>query len=306
MQGQASFPNPPVGKSGWPWTAETDPRWREIESRQSWPKISIVTPSYNQGQYLEETIRSVLLKGYPNLEYIIMDGGSTDDSVDIIRRYEPWLTYWVSEPDHGQCHAINKGFEQATGDIFGWLNSDDMFTPNALEKVAGLLVNRDASLLVGTSVVTNSENTFNGRVDRRQPSWESILYDFRTFPQPSVFWTKDLWESVCGLDEGLYFAMDYDLWLRFYPHVRSLITCDHVLSYARTHDKQKSMEENDAGFLDNWVGSALQAANLRGESRIEWLARSYLRRCKRGIRTRNPALLKPSIAQRYATHLIIR
>lgn len=95
-----------------------------------WPKISIVTPSFNQGQYIEETIRSILLQGYPNLEYIVIDGGSTDGAVDVIRKYEKWLTYWVSEPDKGQADAINKGLERCTGEIFNWINSDDILLPN--------------------------------------------------------------------------------------------------------------------------------------------------------------------------------
>ena len=100
---------------------------------RSWPKISIVTPSYNQGEFLEETIRAVLLQNYPNLEYFIMDGGSTDNSVEIIKTYKPWLTYWVSEKDKGQADAINKGFERVTGDILAWLNSDDTYEPDILK-----------------------------------------------------------------------------------------------------------------------------------------------------------------------------
>jgi cellulose synthase/poly-beta-1,6-N-acetylglucosamine synthase-like glycosyltransferase len=119
--------SPPADKTGWPWTEESPLLPDKMEGDCDWPKISIVTPSYNQGRFIEETIRSVLLQGYPNLEYIIIDGGSTDNSVEIINKYEPWLTYWVSEPDRGQSHGINKGFEKATCEVFGWLNSDDYF-----------------------------------------------------------------------------------------------------------------------------------------------------------------------------------
>src|SRR5579885_3553995 len=122
----AELPPPPAGKTGWPWTIETPALPASRADGSPWPRISIVTPSYNQGQFIEETIRSVLLQGYPDLEYIVIDGGSTDQSVEIIRKYERWLTYWVSEKDRGQAHAINKGFSSVTGELFNWINSDDL------------------------------------------------------------------------------------------------------------------------------------------------------------------------------------
>jgi len=111
------------GRTGWPWTEETDPAI--YAGREDWPRISIVTPSFNQAQYLEETIRSVLLQNYPNLQYLVMDGGSTDGSVEIIKKYSPWIDHWVSEKDRGQSHAINKGLERCDGEWFNWINSDD-------------------------------------------------------------------------------------------------------------------------------------------------------------------------------------
>src|SRR5881392_2746444 len=119
------LPAPPRGKTGWPWTAEAPSLPPLLPNCISWPRISIVTPSFNQGQYIEETIRSVLLQGYPNLEYVIIDGGGTDNTGEIIKKYEPWITYWESEKDRGQSHALNKGFKKATGDILAWLCSDD-------------------------------------------------------------------------------------------------------------------------------------------------------------------------------------
>jgi len=132
----SELPQPPSGKDGWPWTGQSPSLPDKMPDGRPWPKISVVTPSYNQGNYIEETIRSVLLQSYPNLEYVIIDGGSTDNSVEIINKYEAWLTYWVSEKDRGQSHAINKGLKHATGDIFHWLNSDDQFTQGALEAAA--------------------------------------------------------------------------------------------------------------------------------------------------------------------------
>lgn len=127
----AHLPRPSPEKNGWPWTVESDPLPPAMPDGKPWPKISIVTPSYNQGQFIEETIRSVLLQNYPNLEYIIMDGGSTDNSLEIIKKYEPWLAYWVSEKDGGQVDAINKGCKVSNGDLIGWQNSDDYYLPNS-------------------------------------------------------------------------------------------------------------------------------------------------------------------------------
>src|SRR5213592_2149932 len=126
------LPAPPWGKSGWPWTVESPQLTDTRPDGYPWPRISIVTPSYNQGQFIEETIRSVLLQGYPNLEYIVIDGGSTDESIAILRKYEKWIAHWVSERDKGQSEAINKGFAQATGEIFAWLNSDDVYERGAI------------------------------------------------------------------------------------------------------------------------------------------------------------------------------
>jgi glycosyltransferase involved in cell wall biosynthesis len=131
----ADLPSPPFAKFGWPWTEESDSSFYSNKSK-IFPKISVVTPSYNQGYFLEETIRSILLQNYPNLELIIIDGGSTDNTLDIIKKYEPWITYWVSEKDRGQSHALNKGFEKATGELVGWQNSDDIYLPNAFYNVA--------------------------------------------------------------------------------------------------------------------------------------------------------------------------
>src|SRR5438067_1469746 len=142
------LPPPPAGKTGWPWTDETPALQSTRPDGSAWPRISIVTPSYNQGQFIEETIRSVLLQGYPDLEYIIIDGGSQDESVEIIKKYEPWLTYWVSEQDRGQSHAINKGFDRSTGLILGWLNSDDVLLPNALATVASAIPQPDEPVLI--------------------------------------------------------------------------------------------------------------------------------------------------------------
>ena len=149
-----NLPNAPPEKKGWPWIPEISQLKSSLSNARLWPKISIVTPSFNQVQFLEETIRSVLLQGYPNLEYIIIDGGSTDGSIDIIKKYSRWLRYWVSEPDSGQSNAINKGFAKASGEIFGYLNSDDLYEPNALKIISSYFMNNSAcNLLAGECTV---------------------------------------------------------------------------------------------------------------------------------------------------------
>ena len=148
------FPPAPEGKTGWPWTEIPEPMPETLPDGSPWPKISVVTPSFNQGQFIEETIRSVLLQGYPNLEYIIIDGGSTDNTLEVIRKYEPWLTYWVSEPDRGQSHAINKGIGKAMGEILFWLNSDDLVLPSVFFRIAKMFrIHLDVLLIDRKSVV---------------------------------------------------------------------------------------------------------------------------------------------------------
>src|SRR3954466_16026070 len=127
------LPPPPAGRTGWPWTVGTPPD--ASADAASLPRVTIVTPSYNQAEFIEETIRSILLQGYPDLEYFVVDGGSTDNSVEIIRKYEKWITHWVSESDRGQSDAIQKGFNRVTGPVSAYLNSDDIYMPGALQRV---------------------------------------------------------------------------------------------------------------------------------------------------------------------------
>lgn len=181
-----------------------------------WPKISIVTPSFNQAPYIEETIRSVLDQGYPNLEYIIIDGGSTDGSAGVIERYSDHLAYWVSEPDKGQTDALIKGFRHATGEILGWLCSDDLHEPYTLHEVAAAFRDDPRRQVVygdslwidgdGEPIRPKKEISFNRFI------W---MYGYNYLPQPSTFWRRGIYERVGGLDARWNLAMDADLWIRF-------------------------------------------------------------------------------------------
>jgi glycosyltransferase involved in cell wall biosynthesis len=211
------LPPPPPGKTGWPWTEET-PTAAELLPGKGLPRISprvtIVTPSFNQGCFLEETIRSVLLQGYPDLEYIVIDGGSTDQSVQIIQKYQEWLAYWVSEKDEGQAHAINKGFSHSTGEICAYLNSDDVFCPSALNTVVSFFDKRpQATLAYGDCQIIDELSAVNDL-------WLSPEFDltellFRCYiAQPASFWRNSRMSAVGDFNAEMHFAFDYEMWLR--------------------------------------------------------------------------------------------
>lgn len=213
-----------------------------INCKCFYPKISIVTPSFNQGKYIEKTILSVIAQNYPNLEYIIIDGGSTDNSVEIIEKYEKYLKYWVSESDRGQSHAINKGLAHATGDILGWLNSDDYLTDHALETVAEMYrCNPNAGAYVGAGEFVNCEGKI---LKRKEPCniTQEVLYrwleDYFVM-QPSCFFSKKAWIAVKGLDESVHFAMDVDLWLKISKNF-SFESTNKLLSRSLVHNEAKT------------------------------------------------------------------
>ena len=235
-------PAPPPGRSGWPLTAEPESLPGTMPGGRPWPRISVVTPSYNQGRFLEQTIRSVLLQGYPNLEYIVIDGGSTDESVRIIEKYEKHLAHWESERDRGQSHAINKGFARATGEILCWLNSDDYYLPGTLRIVAETLAAGTGNFaLVGhcEQVFADGSPAIEGK--GRYEGFERLLQFWKGYRmhQPSIFWRREVFERVGYLDESLHYTMDFDYWVRVARHF-DFVNVDRALSCATYHSDAKT------------------------------------------------------------------
>jgi len=206
----------PSDKTGWPWAEETPQLPKTMIDGFPWPKVTIVTPSYNQTLFIEETIRSILLQGYPRLEYIIIDGGSTDNSLDIIRHYDRYLAYWESKPDLGQSHAINKGWKRATGDIVAYLNSDDTYEPGAIAAIARFFVNNpEADMVYGDCYQINHKSERIGTFLYKGFDLARLLdNDTWHIPQQGVFIKKEILSKVGLLDESLHFKMDRDLFIR--------------------------------------------------------------------------------------------
>ncbi|MBE9013173.1 glycosyltransferase [Pseudanabaenaceae cyanobacterium LEGE 13415] len=212
----SDLPAPPLGKTGFPWTEESQPLPDTRLNGQAWDKISIVTPSYQQGEFIEETIRSILLQGYPNLEYMIIDGGSTDGSVEIIRKYEPFLAYWMSERDRGQSHAINKGWERATGEILHFLNSDDVLLPGTLATIAQVF-SENPPIQVVSGVCLVKDVDLKEELRTKQPRAFDLKYfllDREGPGQPATFIRREVFEQTGGMDERLHYTLDREYWMR--------------------------------------------------------------------------------------------
>lgn len=205
------------------------------------PKISIVTPSFNQGRFLEETIQSVVGQDYPNLEYVLIDGGSTDDSVNIIRRYEAKLHYWVSGADGGHGNAINKGFQHTSGDIMAWINSDDKYTPWSFKTVAEIFSKFPHVMwIVGFNSWWNSAGAMTSASRVPINIFDFLLGRYAWIQQESVFWRRELWDKAGGhINEDYRFMVDGELWARFFLH-EHLYSVDSVLGGYRVHPENRA------------------------------------------------------------------
>lgn len=240
------LPNLQTNRTGWPWTIESKllPKTQNDGSR--WPKVTIVTPSYNQGEFLEETIRSVLLQNYPNLEYIVIDGGSTDESVSIIKKYEDWITYWVSEPDKGQSDAINKGFDRATGEYGNWINSDDLLAKDSLYNSARFLSDAESpTLFIGQCIMTD-KNRRKERVSSCTIRSFENLVDIKNYwrngdsiAQQNVFFDLSSFRDVGSLNVDNHYSMDYELWGNLLSNGSKVLSLNFPVGIFRLYDGQK-------------------------------------------------------------------
>jgi glycosyltransferase involved in cell wall biosynthesis len=205
------------------------------------PRISIVTPSFNQGQFLEDTILSVIGQHYPNLEYIVLDGGSSDNSIEIIKKYEKHLAYWVSEKDNGQSSAINRGFNMASGDILAWLNSDDMYLPGTLAYVASHFDLTQPQVVFGNCLHINEENfkwAWGSDVKGDHETKDLLLTDY--IIQPSCFFGRAAWQQVGLLDESLVYGFDWEWFIRAKKAGVNFQPIERYLSVYRIHGAHKS------------------------------------------------------------------
>lgn len=256
---------PPGERTGWPWNVQTPPR---VVEANDWPLITLVTPSFQQGGFIEETIRSVLLQNYPRLEYVVMDGGSTDRTADVVERYRPWLSYARSASDRGQSHAINLGFSLASGRIYAWLNSDDFLLPGALWRVAAAF-RAGADFIYGDGLEFDEStgtwaHTTAKYAQARYARYPGLLLSHATFWSAARH--QPIWEEQ-------HCAMDYELWVRLLPGARAR-HLNAPLAVARRHPDAKT---HDVKMRARWDADAGRnyAAHPELYTSSPWLDREY-------------------------------
>lgn len=239
------------------------------------PHISIVTPSFNQAKYLPETIKSILNQNYPNLEYIIMDGGSTDGSVEIIKKYESRLTYWISETDRGQSHAVMKGFEKGTGELFAWVNSDDVLFPGSLKTIAESYLAGERPDIIHTNICyidSQGNITRFVRVPRQNRFFfcRGVWYG----QAPTVFFKSSLFHNVGGLNEDYHLSMDFDIWVRMIATGAHIVHIPRYLGGFRWHESSKTVQElrrgNSLGNPESQEICNVNFPMLTDSKRILW------------------------------------
>ncbi len=254
---------PPPGYSGWPWTTQNKLLLEKMPDRSEWPRLSIITPSYNQGKFLEATIRSVLLQGYPNLEYIIIDGGSTDQSVEIIKKYEKYLFYWHSRKDRGQADALNQGIEKSTGEILGWINSDDVYVKGAFHKIVKAFHSYPDCIVVhGNRILINEFGDVTGWMCLPPFDPKTLIYNVCS---ETAFWQGSAMKDVGIFNTNLEFAMDLEFFCRLYKYGKFL-KINEYLGYFRYHSENKSSTIYHVGKEE----AAREWRQLFGYNNIIW------------------------------------
>jgi glycosyltransferase involved in cell wall biosynthesis len=266
-------------------------------SGASEPLISIVTPSYNQGRFLETAIRSVVEQDYPHVEHVIIDGGSTDGSVDIIRAHEKHLAYWISEPDRGQSHALNKGLDRCRGTLLGWLNADDYFRPGALRAFAGAWRHRpDAGAWVGRADIVDAAGRLQSVVAPRRLDRDGIAdWTANGFSQPACLFSRQAWDTCRPIDESLFIPMDVDFWLKI-AAVLPLIPLDATVATATSHPEAKTKAHVNLRDAELWIVQVRHGYEALARQRmLERLGRDDELRRKVGLLTTLPgyALARP-------------
>lgn len=242
MPSLSDLPPPPEGRTGWPWTEGSAPLPPTRPDGSPWPRITIVTPSYNQGQYIEETIRSILLQGYPNLEYIVMDGGSTDATVRLLEKYGPWLAKWQSQSDDGQPDAINRGLKDATGVWFHNINSDDVLFPGTLARIGCQSVGSD---MICGAVDEFSPDGSIWTVHNRAISVPNLLRphsrsEKTSWHQPGVFLRTENLRSLGGYSCDFQYAFDFHLICRYVERFNTVTYLTEPFVRFRIHEAAKS------------------------------------------------------------------
>jgi glycosyltransferase involved in cell wall biosynthesis len=280
---RSELPRPSTDSEEWPWNVDPTPAPAPPDGF-AWPRISVVMPSYNQAGYLEEAIRSVLLQGYPDLDFIVMDGGSTDQSRAVIERYAPWLSHWESEPDGGQSNALNKGFARADGELFAYLNSDDLYEPGALFAVA-------RAYLDGHPWVVGGVGCWEGD-GPLEPfpvlPGKSFTRWFMSCPvgQPGSFWSAQLHRAAGPFREDLDFIMDYEFWMRLRFEIGAKPRwIERPLARYRLHDTSKTVDRADDFTAEfRAVLGPFEARLSRPRRAWVWAARRQRRAREEGLR----------------------
>lgn len=236
-----TLPPPPPGRTGWPWTVASSPLAARRPDGSQWPRLTVVTPSHDQAEFLEETLRSVLLQGYPNLEYIVVDGGSKDRSSEIVERYGPWLAHALLEPDHGHAAALNHGFARATGEVLAFLNSDDTYLPGALARAAAEVDAAEGRhLVVGRCRFVDALGRWDGSEHPLEACshWRVLaVWKGHAIPQPSAFWSRQAWDAGGPFDESRASPwIDYTLFCRMTRRHRVRVI-DQALATYRLHSR---------------------------------------------------------------------